>query len=550
MKTAASPTVGRYALLLTSAILFPLTLPSPLFSYGNALLGAISLVPLYLFIVETSETRTLLRGGALFGTVSTIIANFWLAFFQDFSVWTLGGATFGYLIYNTILFAFLGLIRRRTPVYRPFLFVLVWVGYEYLKSVGFLGYPWGLAAYALSAHPLALQLAEITGVWGISAAVVLFSALVAEGIAQFYLERRNVALRLALFAGALPLILWGYGLYAQERAVTVKREIGLLLVQQNVDSWEPGNFAGALARAQDLSKRGLAEAPGPVDLVVWSETSLRRPYEEEEWRVYYEENPVEQPFSQFLGELGRPLLTGSPVVGEHGYMNGVLLLDSSGEILGKYGKQQLVPFAERVPFWEQEAVKRFFSQVIGLEAAWVPGGSSEPVEIPVPGEEPLPAGSPICFEDAFTGVVGEMVEEGATALINLTNNSWSRSDSAQIQHFAAARFRSIEYRIALARSTNSGITTVIDAHGRRGEELPMFEAGAMYARLPVYEGVGETPYARLGPWLPALALLATALLLLRERSAGNSPTRFFRIQKKDDQPRGRSSHFSNRNRSP
>ena len=502
----------RALLLLTSAVLFPLTLPSPLFAYGNAILGSVALLPLYLFVIETKDTRELIRGGALFGIVSTLIANFWLAFFQDFSIWTLGGTTLGYLIYNSILFGFLGLIRGRSRPYRPFLFAMIWVGYEYLKSVGFLGYPWGLAAYTYSEHPLLLQMSEVTGVWGVTAAVLILNAALGEGLIFLLQRDRLWALRLFATAAAVPLLLSAYGLYAFSRSHPVEREVGLLLVQQNVDSWAPGNFAAALEKAQRLSEEGLEGAPGKVDLVVWSETSLRRPYET--WRGFYQENPAARPFSEFLRDIDAPLLTGSPIPVESGYMNGALLIAPDGSVLGRYGKQQLVPFAERVPFWELESVSSFFRRYIGLQAVWMPGSSPAPLEVPIDDGEPLPLGIPICFEDAFSGVVREMVLGGARGLVNLTNNSWSRSESAQIQHLAAARFRSIEYRIALARSTNSGVTTLVDIFGRETHSLPMFEAGTRYVRLPIYEEVGRTPYTYLGPWLPYLALLGTALLLL------------------------------------
>ena len=340
----------------------------------------------------------------------------------------------------------------------------------------------------------------------------LLNTLLAEAL-LLLLDRQGAwALRLAAAAATVPILLSLYGLYAYHRPHTVEREVELLLVQQNVDSWAPGNFAAALEQAQRLSRDGLEEAPETVDLVVWSETSLRRPYHT--WRGFYEENPAARPFNGFLDSIGTPLLTGSPVPVENGYMNGALLLSAQGEILDSYGKQQLVPFAERVPFWELEAVRSFFQRRIGLQAVWVPGPSSEPLAIPVEGEEAIPLGVPICFEDAFSGVVGEMVRNGARGLVNLTNNSWSRSESAQVQHLAAARFRSIEYRIALARSTNSGVTTLVDIFGRETRSLPMFEAGSLFVSLPIYTEAGRTPYTYLGPWLPVMALLGTLILLI------------------------------------
>lgn len=501
--------IQALSLLVVSGILFPLTLPSPLFSYGSAPLGAIALVPLYLFVLRSQDTKLLVRGGVLFGAISTIIANFWLAFFQDFSVWTLGGATVGYMAYNAILFGFFSLVRNRPRPYRPVYFALIWVAYEYLKSVGFLGYPWGLAAYSLTDLPVLLQIAEVTGVWGVSLAVVVVNAYLAEALISPTVHER---LRYTGAALILPAALLGFGLYADSRERPVEDSLGVLLVQQNVDSWAPGNFSNALLTAQEITREGFDSASAPVDLVVWSETSLRRPYIG--WREYYEQNPPEAPFSRFLADLDRPLLTGSPIEGQDGYMNGAILLDPRGEVLSSYGKQQLVPFAERVPFWEWDPLRAFFQRYIGLQAVWVPGNSSEPMLLPRTEGEAVPLGVPICFEDAFSNVVRQMVRSGARGLVNLTNNSWSESDSAQVQHLAAARFRSIEQRIALARSTNSGVTTLVDASGRRQRSLPMFEAGSLYVELPIYAEVGETIYAVAGPWLPGLAIAVTAVLLV------------------------------------
>jgi len=75
---------------------------------------------------------------------------------------------------------------------------------------------------------------------------------------------------------------------------------------------------------------------------------------------------------------------------------------------------------------------------------------------------------------------------GAEMLINLTNDSWSKTKSAQIQHYAVARFRAIESRKALVRSTNSGVTCVIGADGRILAELPQFITDSLVVDVPIY----------------------------------------------------------------
>jgi apolipoprotein N-acyltransferase len=125
-------------------------------------------------------------------------------------------------------------------------------------------------------------------------------------------------------------------------------------------------------------------------------------------------------------------------------------------------------------------------------------------------------GAPICFEDAFTGVVRGFRHGGADVIINLTNNSWSRTESAQIQHYVAARFRAVETRTALVRSTNSGLTGVVDGHGRLQASLPMFERGSLAVEVPVYD-TGMTVYTRYGDYLPQLFLVVVLGVLIRLR---------------------------------
>ncbi|MFW6312768.1 MAG: apolipoprotein N-acyltransferase, partial [Spirochaetota bacterium] len=167
-------------LTLFSAILFPLALPNELFLLGSPILGLIALVPYYVALRETPDARTGARLGAVFGGVSTIIANYWLMFFGDYSIWTIGGTTIGYIGYNWLLAGFLWRVVHTHRAYRPVLFAAVWMAYEYLKSIGFLGYPWGLAAYPFNELVIFNQIVDVTGVWALSFLAVYANAIVAE----------------------------------------------------------------------------------------------------------------------------------------------------------------------------------------------------------------------------------------------------------------------------------------------------------------------------------------------------------------------------------
>ncbi len=469
---------------LFSAILLPLALPNELFPWGVALPGLVALVPALIAVRMAPDRKTASRLGALFGAVSTALGSYWLAFFGDFSVWTIGGAVLGYTGYNYILFGFLHYLSHNgTPWYRPLRIAILWTGYEYLKSVGFLGYPWGLVAYPLAGWHTVAQTAELLGVWGLSFMAAYVNAALAEVIVNRRFLRHLIAAMALVAVGA------GFGTY-RIHSIRPDDAMRVLLVQQNVDSWQPGRFSDALSRAQQLTLETLATESGSVgapDLVVWSETALRRPYTGPD--SFYQTTPPDLPFTRFLARLDMPLLTGAPMPApdsSNDMTNSAILITPDGGLQGNYGKQQLVPFAESIPFWSVPAVQQFFREVVGLYGTWVPGATTTLLEIPLADGRVLPAGAPICFEDAFGWVSREMALQGARVLINLTNNSWSRQDSAQTQHMVAARLRAIELRLPLVRGTNSGFSAVVDATGMTVAAMPMFISDAAVMEVPLY----------------------------------------------------------------
>jgi apolipoprotein N-acyltransferase len=527
-------------LTLSSALLLPLSLPNEFLMWGATIPGLVALVPVLIAVYRTPSRVHASRIGMLFGIVSTAVGNYWLAFFGEFSVWTIGGAVLGYAGYNYILFGYLHVLahpgrtdgggsRGRRVLergvaavspgehgMRPVWIAIAWTGYEYLKSVGFLGYPWGLVAYPLAEINVIAQIAEIGGVWGLSFLAAYVNAVIAEAVVSRDTPHRSsgrggarghhgAAAALLLAVGAT------FGAWQLPRLEPVEIR-SMLLVQQNVDSWQPGRFTDALARAQDLTLHGMVEAGDtPIDAVVWSETALRRPYRPDD--PFFAAEPPVLPFTTFLDLIDVPLITGAPMpAGPEGRdaTNSALVITSGGELIGSHGKQQLVPFAESIPFWDVPQVQTFFRERIGIYGTWVPGRETNPLPLPLPDGREVMIGTPICFEDAFGWVPRQMVRNGARLLVNLTNNSWSRQNSAQTQHFVAARLRTIETRTTLVRGTNSGLSSVVDARGRTIETLPMFVGTARRVAVPLYEP-RWTLYRAWGDWFGILAAIAAII---------------------------------------
>ena len=102
----------------------------------------------------------------------------------------------------------------------------------------------------------------------------------------------------------------------------------------------------------------------------------------------------------------------------------------------------------------------------------------------------------ICYEAIFPDLVREFVGRGAQLLVNITNDGWYGRTSAPYQHFAMAKFRAVENERYLVRAANTGITAVVDPHGRVLERTELFEPTVLVRDVPLL--AGSTFYTRHG----------------------------------------------------
>ena len=113
-----------------------------------------------------------------------------------------------------------------------------------------------------------------------------------------------------------------------------------------------------------------------------------------------------------------------------------------------------------------------------------------------------------------------MVPE-ATLLVNVTNDAWYGHSFAAEQHEQIAAMRAIETARPMLRSTNTGITSIIDHHGKELARLPWFTRGVLEGT--VAGRIGTTAYVRFGDTLAiiaSLALAGAAYAMGRRRRAG------------------------------
>ena len=522
-----------------------LAVPNELFPRGNSLLGWLAAAPLYLALAGSPGFGFSAVIGAVYGAAAHGFSSYWLWYFKDYAVWTLGSTVLGYAFVYAHFALWLSFLLRRGGAGRPLAYALLWAGLEFYKSTGFLGYPWGLLAYSVNEVLPLIQIADLTGVYGISFLLAWSGASLAElagalrggdykgdrhptpataarafrlappPLPAYIQDRRALGVgNLALVALTLTAVL-AYGYVRLARPVPEIGRVLAVLVQQNSDSWTDGEERTLLA-CMALTREATAREGRKPDLVLWNESNLDAPYEE--FFKKYTRIPSGDPLVPFFREAGTRFLLGAPVALDwetNSFMNSVVLVGPDASLENRYGKIQLVPFAEGVPFWEYGWFRAFMSKVVGLSAGgWTPGSERVLFELPTAGGPTFRFAAPICFEDAFGDFCRRFARDGADFFVNLTNDSWSRTISALVQHFAAARFRAVENRRTLVRSTNGGITCIVGAHGEIWVELPAFQAVSRFVEIPVYRESVDTVYTAYGDWFGYSALFLSALFAL------------------------------------
>ncbi len=375
-------------------------------------------------------------------------------------------------------------------------------------------FPWFLGN-AFYTAPWLHQAADLIGIWGVSAAAIACSALLAELIAEPARRGRNGVSLAALLA------LWlGYGALRIEalESTPATRTVRGLLVQHNPSLREkkaesPKPRLPMLARAKALTQKAELEE---VDLIVWSEGALpffyvpsevdgRAPDAKPIGRANALLRGMTREIDALAEELGKPMIVGTlrrldPDWRERARNAALVLVP--GRPRAFYDKQRLVPFGEYMP--GRDLVPALAESIPGISDIGAGEGAAV-FDVGV-----ARAGLSICYENLFPALVHDLHRD-AEVLINLTDDVWFGRSNAPELHLMVQAARAVELRRPLWRATATGHTAAIDAAGRVVARAPWFSATTLKVEAEVRE-MGS-PFRLWGVW-PAwlLALAGVALV--------------------------------------
>ncbi len=474
---------------LLSAVLYILSFPN----FNLSFLAWVALVPLAAASAQLTPKRSFLLGWlsgtlAYAGILSWVVVTFLAA--RQSIVLAVPSLV--------LLAAYLGLFwgawtwfiaitsRKLYPGNTPPAFSIVstaaaWVALEYIRTHLFTGFPWTLLADTQWRHLYLIQVASITGVYGVSFLIALVNAANANAL------RRSGWAPAWAAVGVLGCILFGANrlrAYAHEPRQPAYK---VALLQGSIDQYQKWDkrYTESIQRTyEELTSLVKVEKPA---LIVWPETSVPG--------YLLQDPPLHDWLTHVVARSGTYHIVGAPSLLENkSAYNSAFSLDPKGQIIGQYDKQHLVPFGEVVP-------------LSGLLGRWIQvlndlGGFTAGSRSPVQPTGIGPAGINICYEAIFPNLVRQSVRQGATFIVNLTNDGWYLRTAAPYQHFIPNVFRAVENDRWVLRADNTGVSAIIDPTGQVQVHTSIFVPTAITGMAtPRHTMTFYTLYGDVFAWL-------------------------------------------------
>lgn len=475
-----------------------------------------------MLLVDWADQERPLRSAFLRGWLAGVgyfaVGTWWVAeaFFVDIAAhgWMAPFAVTFMAAGIALFWGLAALLYRAAGVTGPWRVIVFAAAFglaEWIRGHVLTGFPWNLPGETWRAGSLISQSAAVVGAYGLTVITVGVAAAPA-----LLLKDRGRASLIALGSAAVLLAaMASYGLYRADfftsASVTTPPPAPVIrIVQPDVPQeakYDPQSFTRIFGKYLSLTRQPAERTP---DIVIWPEGAV--PALAEEYLA-----PGTWTRAAILDALrpGQILLVGvaryegSPESPR--YFNSLLVLRRTQTDLvqlGRYDKFRLVPFGEFLPL-DSLLSPLGIKNLVQIGDGFTPGPRPAPLAIPgLPVIQPL-----ICYESLYPG----FTREGARAsgktpdlIVNVSNDAWFGATSGPLQHLNLASYRAIEEGVPMARATPTGVSAMVDAHGRVIPSSRIEQGAEAVVDIALPPRVVETPYRRLGD-LPFSIFIIAAL---------------------------------------
>jgi apolipoprotein N-acyltransferase len=371
------------------------------------------------------------------------------------------------------------ILCRQFSNYFTVIFTIMWIIYEWTISWIFTGFPWGLIGYSLSFSSYLTQIASIFGIYGLS----FFVVYVAAGCHSFFTRDWSALKKHLIVSSLIILAIVCYGFIRLENHPTEFTDIKVRIIQPSIEQknkWLVSDFWSNLNQQIFLSNKDEEFQP---HLIIWPESAIVVPYQKHEIMAYIQSSIKIKTALLMAGGIDE-IIEGNK---KHPYSAFYGVLNNSLEFM--YHKQHLVPFGEYVPLKNFLLIKKLTHGFEDYKSGNTPNNFYlSNIKLNV---NPI-----ICYEDIFPEEI-RMKSAQSDFMAHITNDAWFGMTSGPYQHFYITKMRAVENGLPIVRSSNNGISAIIDAFGRTIMRTNLNEITKLDGLLPI-KAPGKTLYNQYG----------------------------------------------------
>lgn len=424
---------------------------------------------------------------------------------------------------------FLFLLLRKTIKSRLLsylLFISLWITFEYFHFNWQLAYPFLTLGNVLAMHPEIIQWYEYTGVLGGTLWILTVNIFIYESVKYLFLKKEFKGtfsyiriISVTLLVAIIPVCI---SLYIYNSFEAKGREVEVIAIHPNTDCytekylWEPQVL---IKRYMELS---LKQITPDTEYIVWPETAITSAGLVNTLAIHPDLLSIKEKLAKYpkakiisgviIYEIYKgknknlPHLKSENNIWFYTY-NGAIQLSSSMNYIPLRTKEKLVPFEETVPYPSILSPLKTYITSLGNFSF-----STRKTNDNVFKSEEIKSAPVICYESVFGQSTSELVNKGAEILFVMLNEGWYNDRKAASQFMYYSSLRAIENRRSIARSSNRGISCMINQRGDISNIAINLESTAIKSNLKINKE--KSFYTRNGDYIGKASFLLFSLITL------------------------------------
>ena len=441
---------------------------------------------LFFVIIENLSTKDKIKYSFVYffliHTIGVSWVNISLISYGEMNIFSSLVITFILITLISLPYSLIGLFHKsihNNGFYNINIIALIFLLAEYIKSIGFGGFPWLLIGYSQNLT-IFNYVYPVFGSFVVTYLCVLISAFTYKA----FLNQRKIYIYLSSTFFIIYLLSLTISNYHDELDGD---KISYSIYQPNIypnQSYNPDERIKTSKKYINYINR-----KKPTDITIFPETIT--PY------IFDRNNNIIKEIINYSNDQN-VVVAGFFTQSEDDIYNSMIVFSSN---IALYNKRKLVPFGEYTP-WYDTLINLSHSLKIPLSN--ISHGSEDQNEIEVNGLKIIPI---ICFESAFPNLTQSLVSN--EIIINISNDGWFGDSLAPHQHLQITQIRALEFNRYILRATNTGVSAVINNSGFVIDHIPYNREGSITGFANV--GLDKSIYSQIGD-IGILMLLFLSLL--------------------------------------